>query len=372
MIGTMNKYSQTKNSFVMPFEGDLHDGTIMMLPYRDDTWRNNGEIASKSFFEIINTIALYEKVYVLVDEKVKYDISPIMNNKNIILLNINYDDCWARDTSPIFIRNGKKLGGIDFRFNAWGGLVDGLYADFRNDDEVASKICKELKFDHYYVKDFILEGGSIHTDGKGLFITTEACLLSSGRNPHLTKEQIEDNLKKYLGAKKIIWLPRGIYNDETNEHVDNIACFVRPGVVAIAFPLDENDVQYELSKASYDVLLNSTDIDGNKLEVVKIVMPTPMYLTNTEASGITKNETSKPRLESDRLAGSYINYYQGKDYIILPKFNVEEDKIALKQFQGLYKDKKIHQIDSKEILLGGGNIHCITMQIPKGENNNER
>ncbi len=363
----MPKYSKIKNNCYMPFEGDTHLGTIMMLPYRSDTWRECGKIASSNFFEIINTIALYEKVYVLKDQKVTYDITPIMNNKNIIILNINYDDAWARDTSPIFIKNGKEITGMDFRFNAWGGNIDGLYQDYQNDDKVASLICNELNFNHSYINDFILEGGSIHTDGNGLFLTTEACLLSKGRNPNLTKAEIENNLKRYLGAKKVIWLPRGIYNDETNEHVDNIACFIRPNVVGIAFPKDHNDIQYELSKASYDVLLSATNTEGNKLEVVKIVMPKPLYLTKTEENGITRKDSSKPRVENDRLAASYINYYQGKDYIILPKFNVEEDIIALKQFEELYRDKKIHQIDSKEILLGGGNIHCITMQIPKGE-----
>lgn len=358
-------------NIVMPFEGTRHEATIMMLPYRQDTWRNNAIPASKAYFDVILAIAKHEKVYVLVDEKVTYSIDPIKNNRNIILLNINYNDAWARDTSPIFVYENDELIGVDFRFNAWGGSVDGLYEDYSDDDKVSAKICEALNLKTRYVENFILEGGSIHANGEGLFMTTEACLLSEGRNPHLTKEAIENNLKKYLGAKKVLWLPRGIYNDETNEHIDNIACFIKPNVIGIAWTDDENDPQYALSKASYDYLSKETDLNGNPLEIIKVVLPKPLYLSKEESSGILPTDSSKPRNENDRLAASYINFYLGQDFVILPKFNVYEDEIAYRQFKVLYPNKKIYQIDSKEILLGGGNIHCITMQIPTKEINKQ-
>ena len=178
-------------NIVMPFEGTRHEATIMMLPYRQDTWRNNAIPASKAYFDVILAIAKHEKVYVLVDDKVTYSIDPIKNNRNIILLNINYNDAWARDTSPIFVYENDELIGVDFRFNAWGGSVDGLYEDYSDDDKVSAKICEALNLKTRYVENFILEGGSIHTNGEGLFMTTEACLLSKGRNPHLSKEAIE-------------------------------------------------------------------------------------------------------------------------------------------------------------------------------------
>lgn len=344
---------------IWPFEGLEHD-TIMMLPYRNDTWRNNGEKASKTFFEIINTISKYEKVYVLKDEHVKYDITPILNNKNVIILDINYNDCWARDTSPIFVYDDNKLVGLDFRFNSWGGEVDGLYKDYKLDDEVAKKICDKLNIKNEYIKDFILEGGSIHTNGNHVLMTTESCLLSKGRNPNLSKLEIENKLKDYLNINKVLWLPRGIYNDETNEHVDNICCFINENTVLISYTDDINDPQYELSNKSYNYLKNNTNYN-----IIKIPLPTPMYYTLEEEKGFNLNNGSKKRLKNDRLAGSYINFYLGKKYIILPKFGVKEDEIVLKIFKTIFKDKNIHQINSKEILLGGGNIHCVTMQIPK-------
>ena len=355
-----------KELFQMPFEGDLHHGTIMMLPYRMDTWREGGKVAYPSFLAIIRAIAQYEKVYVLIDKRVSYDISELKKIQNVVLIDAKYDDCWSRDTSPIFVYNkNKKLTGIDFRFNAWGGSIDGLYADYRADDRLAEFICKRLKTEHEYVKDFILEGGSIHTDGQGTFLTTEACLLSKGRNPKLTKEQIESYLVTYLGAKKVLWLPRGIYNDETNEHVDNVACFVKPGVIALAWTDDINDPQYPLSKLAFDYLKTSTDVNGKPFEIVKIKIPTPMYLQTEESNALKPNEDSKPRLPEDRLAGSYINYYLGSNYVILPKFGCKEDEEGYNTFKKLYPNHHIHQIDTKEILLGGGNIHCITMQIPE-------
>ncbi|MDY0276461.1 MAG: agmatine deiminase [Acholeplasma sp.] len=350
-----------KKMYKMPFEGKKHD-TIMILPYREDTWREGGKIAAKNFFEIINTIAKYEIVYVLKDQRVKYDITPILNNKNVKVLDIDYNDAWARDTSPIFmVDNNHGLIGLDFRFNAWGGNHDGLYSDYRLDDLVSRKVCEELKIENKYIEDFILEGGSIHTNGEGVILTTEACLLSKGRNPQLSQKEIEDILKRYLNAEKVLWLPRGIYNDETNEHVDNVACFADENTVLLAWTDDTSDPQYKLSKQSYDYLVKNSDY-----KIIKVPIPTPMYLSKAEEEGlISNNDSIKERNENDRLAGSYINFYMGDKYIILPKFNVKEDEIVLKQFKDIFKDKTIHQIDSKEILLGGGNIHCITMQIPR-------
>ncbi|WP_281166324.1 agmatine deiminase family protein, partial [Liquorilactobacillus sicerae] len=150
-------------------------------------------------------------------------------------------------------------------FNSWGGLVDGLYFPWDKDDKVAQKMSEIERVDRYRLDDFVLEGGSIHVDGEGTLITTEECLLSAGRNPQLSKEQIDEILKENLNLKKIIWLKRGIYLDETNGHVDNIANFVKPGLVALAWTDDKNDPQYEISKENLDILENATDARGRKI-----------------------------------------------------------------------------------------------------------
>ena len=354
------------DDFSMPFEGGKHSGTIILLPFRKDTWRKNASPALIAYKKIIYAIAKYEPVYVGIAPKL-YNrvIEDYKYFKNIHPFKISYNDSWARDNCPIFVTNGDRMRIVDFRFNAWGGEVDGLYSNYKNDDQLTKNLAKKFGQEVYRLDDFVLEGGSIHVDGEGTCLVTKACLLSPGRNPHLSQLEIEENLKIYLGANKVIWLDHGIYNDETNEHVDNIACFIKPGVVALAWTNDKNDPQYKFSSEAYKVLKNETDAKGRSLEIVKIKVPKPIYMSKKESKGIKSGtHDAKVRSEGDRLAASYINFYQGEKFVILPGFGVPEDKLAKKQLQELYPEKEIIQFNTKEILLGGGNVHCITMQIP--------
>ncbi len=357
------------DGYEMPFEGDKHSGTIVLLPFRKDTWRNNAEPALANYKEVIYAIAKYEPVYVgihpLIYNKV---INDYTDKKNIFPIKIRYNDAWARDNTPIFVINEDKMRLVDFRFNAWGGEVDGLYSNYKDDDLLSGRLAKHFGVERYYLDDFILEGGSIHVDGEKTCMVTKACLLSKGRNPRLSQVEIEEQLKEYLGVTKVIWLENGIYEDETNEHVDNVACFIKPGVVALAWTDDKNDPQYEFSSKAYKLLKSETDAMGRKLQVIKIKLPKPIYMSKEEANGIKASKyDAKARLTGSRLAASYINFYQGEKFVILPAFGVPEDKLAKAKLESLYPDKDIIQIKSKEILLGGGNIHCITMQIPYQE-----
>ncbi len=354
------------DGYEMPFEGGPHSGTLLLVPFRKDTWREKAKPAQETFKKVIYAIAKYEPVYVGIHPSIYDDvIDDYKNKENIIPLKIRYDDAWARDTGPIFVKNGDKMRLVDFRFNAWGGDVDGLYKNYKDDDLLAGRLAKLFKVERYYLDDFILEGGSIHVDGEKTCLVTKACLLSKGRNPRLSQLEIEENLKTYLGVNKIIWLDHGIYEDETNEHVDNIACFIKPGIIALGWTDDKNDPQYKYSLAAYKTLKNETDAMGRKFKIVKIKLPKPLFMNKEEAKGIKDGRyEAKKRLEGSRLAASYINFYQGEKFVILPGFNEKEDKLAKKKLEELYPDKEIIQIDSKEILLGGGNIHCITMQIP--------
>lgn len=189
--------------------------------------------------------------------------------------------------------------------------------------------------------------------------------MSVGRNPHLNKEQIEETLKEYLNVEKVLWIPKGIYNDETNGHVDNMCNFVRPGVVVLAWTDDENDPQYPRSKKAYDYLSNEVDAKGRKLEVHKLLIPkTPILITKEESEGVDAVDGTLPRQEGDRMAASYVNYYTGNGFIALPIFGDPHDELAIAKLQELYPDRKIEAISAREIILGGGNIHCITQQVP--------
>ena len=354
------------DEFSMPFEGNKHSGTIMLLPFRKDTWRKNAEPALRNFRKVVYAIAKYEPVYLGIAPKIwNRVIEDYRYFKNIYPFKISYNDSWARDNCPIFVTNGDRMRIVDFRFNAWGGEYDGLYSNYKNDDQLTKNLAKKFGQEVYRLDDFILEGGSIHVDGEGTCLVTKACLLSPGRNPHLTQLEIEETLKIYLGVTKVIWLEHGIYNDETNEHVDNVACFIKPGVVALAWTNDRKDPQYKYSNEAYKTLINSTDAKGRPIEVVKIKLPKPIYMSEAESRGIkTGTHNAKARQEGDRLAASYINFYQGEKFVILPAFGVPEDKEAKATLQSLYPEKEIIQFNTKEILLGGGNVHCITMQIP--------
>jgi len=364
-----NKFP-TDDGFYMPAEFSKHSATVMIWPERPGSWCYEAKFAEKVFAEIIGKIAEFEKVFVLASNKKFYHAKACLEGvKNAEVLNINSDDAWARDTAPTFVVNGKgDIRAVDWQFNAWGGEYDGLYANWDNDDKIPYELCKKLGIALYDAHPFVLEGGSIHTDGEGTLITTEECLLSKGRNPQLTKAEIEENLKKYLGINKTIWLPKGIYNDETNGHIDNICAFVAQAEVVLAWCDDENDPQYAISKACLDILEKSTDNKGRKIKVHKLPVPKiPVTVTENDIKGYIFEDGEDTREVGERLAASYVNFYFCNGAVILPQFggeNAESDRVAAEILERVCKGRKIIPIYARDIIVGGGNIHCITQQIP--------
>lgn len=349
------------SKYHFPFEGDKHLFTAICLPYREDTWREKAIPALKEYLEVVKAIAEFEPVVVIYSKYVNKEYLEKFKIKNVTLVNIEYDDSWARDTLPVFLKDDNdNLLGVDYGFNSWGGNYNGLYSNWDYDNKLGELFLKHFNIPGFSKKDFILEGGSIHTNGKDELITTSCCLLSKGRNPLLNKDQISSNLINTLNLKKITYIPNGIYNDETTGHVDNIACFLDENTILIAASDDKNDYQYSLSNEDIKILENQTNY-----KIIKMVLPKPMYLTKEEEQGITNNNTAIKRVQGRRLAASYVNFYMSDKFIILPKFGVKEDDIAKQILEDFYKgSKKIIQVYSKEILLGGGNIHCITKQVP--------
>ncbi len=331
----------------------------MLWPERPDVWREHGRPAQMVFAEIAGTIAQYETVWMGVSAE-SFTTARAKLPPSVNLVQVEYNDAWMRDNGPtIVINDDGERRGIDWDFNAWGGL----YEDFLADDQLAKKVLGFHQFGRYKAP-LVMEGGAIDVDGQGSLIVTEQCLLNPNRNPSLDKLAIETHLKAYLSVEKVIWLQNGVFNDETSGHVDNLCCFVRPGVVALTWCDDENDPQYAISQAAYEVLTSVTDNHGRQLEVHKIAQPKPIYISAEEAAGIKPLAGSIARPENQRLAGSYINYYVGNGFVIVPQFDDPNDKIALEKFAALFPNRKIIGIYAREILLGGGNIHCITQQIP--------
>lgn len=218
----------------------------------------------------------------------------------------------------------------------------------------------------------ILEGGSVHFDGEGTLLTTAECLLEKNdigrfRNPGMSKDSISANLTRYLGVEKILWLPQGAADDlDTNGHVDNMCCFLRPGVVALLWAEeDENPEQHRRAQAAVEYLATQTDAQGRKIEVVKILAPRKLLRTAEECEGLRSEDGSAPREVGENLPGSYINFYMPNGAVIVPQFgDTERDLAAVTILTQQFPDRQIVPIMSREILCGGGNIHCITMQHP--------
>jgi agmatine deiminase len=358
------KSKPKQDGFRMPAEFEAHIGTYMIFPERGDNWRYGAKFAQKVFVQIAAEIGKYEPV-TMIASGFQYQNARSLLPDYVRVVEMSNDDSWIRDTGATFIIDDKNsIRGIDWKFNAWGGLVDGAFFPWDQDDLIAQKMCELENADRYRLDDFILEGGSIHVDGEGTALTTEACLLSAGRNPHLSKDEIENILKNYLNVKKVIWLKRGIYLDETNEHVDNICCFVKPACVVLAWTDDKNDSQYELSRSCFEILSDQTDAKGRKIEIHKLYLPSPQIRTKEESEGIDKVRGSFQRRQGERLSASYVNHYICNGAVIMPAFNDPNDLRAQELLQKLYPERKVIPIYSREILLGGGNIHCITQQIP--------
>lgn len=360
----MHPFKKKNDVVIFPFEGNAHQGTIIEFPFRKDTWRENAIPARKVIYEMVCIISKYETVYLIVDPSILEAEFKDFIMDNVVILRLEYNDAWARDNTLIYLQqNGYNLA-IDFRFNAWGGNVDGLYSNWKLDDALGRRIANCLNQSVVSLKSFILEGGSIHTDGEGTLLTTKACLMSEGRNPSCSMVEIENMLKKYLCIDKVLWLEHGIVNDETNEHIDNMACFLAPGVIAIAVCKDKADLQHSYSQAAIEYLKGQTDAKGREFKIIEIPVPTNLHMTSDEAKSLEAID-GIIRPVGNRLAASYINFYQSDEFVLVPQFGVKEDAEALQILTDFYKDKQVYPISSREILLGGGNIHCITMQIPK-------
>ena len=354
------------DGYYMPSELAEHKCTYLLWPERPDNWRLGAKPAQAAFKNVVEAIAKHEPVVLGVNQS-QYSHVLGMNMENVQVVEISNNDSWIRDTGATFLVNDKGgVRAIDWGFNGYGGLVDGIYFPWDLDDMIAAKMCNIEGVDRYRLDDFVLEGGSIHSDGEGTILVTEETLLSEGRNPGKSKAEIEKILLDYLGAEKVLWIPYGIYKDEdTNGHVDNICQFVAPGKVVLAWEDNPEDPQHERSQAAFDYLSNETDAKGRKLEIHKIHVPNVVTITKEESEGVDVVEGTFPRNEGDRLPASYINYYNCNGAIILPIFSDPHDKAAIDTLQALFPDKVIETIPAREILLGGGNIHCITQQVPK-------
>jgi agmatine deiminase len=351
------------DGYRMPGEFEPHSGCWLAWPERPDNWRLEAKPAQRAYAAVAEAIAASEPVTVAVSD-VQFEHCRSLLSPAIRVVEISTDDAWIRDTGPSFVIDGEGgRRGVDWRFNAWGGLQGGLYFPWERDERVAAKVLEVEGADRYRAP-LVLEGGSIHVDGEGTVMATEECLLNPNRNPGLSREQIEQALFEHLGASKMIWLGQGVCNDETDGHVDNLACFARPGVVLLTWTDDESDPQYAISRDAHERLTAASDARGRSLEVVHLPSPGPITISEQEAAGVDAAEGSLPRRAGDRMAASYANFYIANSRIVMPLLDERYDEQAASILHAVFPEREVVGVAAREILLGGGNVHCITQQVP--------
>jgi agmatine deiminase len=352
-----------QDGFRMTGEFEPHSKTWMAWPVRTDTWIHEAEPAKRAFTAVARAISEFEPVTMCVAPGHEEEARRFLG-EDIEIMSLEYDDAWMRDIGPTFVTNGSETRGVDWNFNSWGGIYD----SWEKDQNVASAILHKEGLKRY-APDIVMEGGAIHVDGEGTILTTEECLLNPNRNPFLTKEQAEEILVNFLHAEKVIWLPRGLFNDEVGGHIDEIAAFVEPGVVVLHWTDNPGDPQYDRSREAYEILKREKDAKGRELIVHILHQPDPLFLTTDERDQTNFEERTEGIGGTKQLAASYINFYLPNGGVILPSFEDRvHDRMAYDQFSSLFPNREIVQLSVRDIILGGGGIHCITQQQPSINN----
>jgi agmatine deiminase len=328
--------------FSLPAEWSPHARTWMAWPARPATWHDGGiEAARAVHVELAKALAEFEPVTMACNPAEMAEAS-LMCGPGIDLVPIPISDGWMRDIGPTFVTDGKGgLAGIDWIFNGWGGL----HNDFALDAAVAAEVIK-LRGYSRFAPPIVLEGGAFSGDGAGTLLVTEECLLDPRRNPDKSKADIEAVLRQYMGIETVIWLGRGYEGDETGGHVDEIACFIRPGTVLLQMTNDPEDANYLIQHDNMARLRSAVAANGEQLEIVP--MPQP---ARREQGG-------------RRLTLSYINFAFANGGLIMPSFGDPCDEAAFRIFHSLFPERKIIQLLADDLVIGGGGIHCVTQQEP--------
>lgn len=330
----------------MPPEWGPHARCWMAWPCRAETFSGRLDEAREATAAVAKAIASFEPVCMVVRTDAVADMS-IMCGPGVTAFPTLHDDSWMRDNGPTFVtrvtdEGNQELAGVAWKWNAWGES----YPEHTNDAAVAKAVLRHLKAP-VFEGPLVLEGGSVHVDSAGTALVTEECLLNPNRNPGLTREEIEAELKAHFGLRSVIWLGQGWVDDETSGHVDNVACFVAPGVVLAQTCNDPSDPNHAIWRDNLARLQAAKDANDRPLEVIEIEQPKVRMGVNGR-----------------RLTLSYVNFYMANSGIVMPSFEDPQDGRAYDILSKLFPNRRVEQINALDILEGGGGIHCITRQEP--------
>ena len=326
----------------MPAEWSPQSGCLVSWPCNEDTWSGFFPEAKAAFAAVIEAISAFEPVVVLSDAST-YGEACRAVGRGAHVIEVPLDDSWIRDNGPIFVTSDEGDSAIaHFGFNGWGGR----FPPFDRDAAIPEVMADKMRMRRYGAP-MILEGGAISVDGEGTLLTTESCLLNPNRNPDMTREEVEDVIKSYLGVRRILWLKQGIHESIIDGHVDGVAVFARPATVVAASTDDENDPNRAIMNANRARLETMTDARGRSIEVVDLPMP------------------KRREVNGNRMAPCYTNFLIAQGGVVAPIFGDENDEEAIATPRSLFPEREIVGIRCEHIGVGGGEVHCITQQVPR-------
>jgi agmatine deiminase len=355
---TQTQSTPRELGYRMPAEWERHQATWLAWPHNPDDWPGKFQAIPWLYAEIIRLLAAREQVHLLVqNEKEQRRAISILQRAHVNLDTVVFhlwptDRVWTRDSGPIFVRNAEgRVAITNWRFNAWA-----KYPDWHLDDQIPARAADLLHLPEWQPTidlvgeqcKLVLEGGSIDTNGKGVLLTTEECLLSEvqQRNPGVSREQLEQAFSDYLGIEQVIWLGRGIAGDDTHGHVDDISRFVAPTTIVTAVEPNAKDTNHEPLAENIARLHAARTADGKQYTIVELPLPRPVVF------------------RSQRLPASYANFYIANGLVLVPTFHDPNDRVALSILAELYPDREVIGIHAIDLVWGLGTLHCMTQQQP--------
>lgn len=350
------KMTPASLNYQMPAEWEPHEAMWLAWPHNEETWPGKKMArVEETYLQMLEGLLPNEKVNLLVaskmsGDKIKDRLKKMgISTKNLMFHPVPTADVWIRDYGPTFLKKqtgDSEKAWIKWIFNAWGGKYEPLMRDTQVFSLDASQKTHPLIPYPCFEANMVLEGGSIEVNGQGTCLTTEQCLLNKNRNPQLSRAQIENDLREYLGVSHIVWLKEGIVGDDTDGHIDDIARFVNPGTIVATHESDSRDPNHEILKHNWETLQKSEDQEGRKWILVKLPMPGVVV----EGRG--------------RLPASYANFLIANGVVLLPIFGHANDKEAIKILQDLFPHREILPIRCNDLVCGLGTIHCVSQQEP--------
>lgn len=338
-----------KKGYAMPAEWEPHEATWISWPHPEGaSFPGAYKKVVPTFVKMASALAESEIVRINVkDAAQEAEVRSLLANapqERIEFFHVLTNEPWCRDHGPIFLKRKEapSLVAVDFGFNAWGYKL----SPFEDDDAAATSMAEKVGVPVFDCGDFILEGGSIDGNGKGTILTTESCLLNANRNPDLSRAQIEQQLKDWIGVSQILWLGDGIEGDDTDGHVDDITRFVSADTVVTVVEEDEDDPNYEPLQVNFERLTAMQLADGSPLRVIKLPMP------------------SRISRDGQRLPASYANFYIANSVVLLPVYHDTNDAWATSVLKEVFPTRTIVPIDCRELIWGLGAFHCLTQQQP--------